>query len=136
MSSRQRLSRSWLIAVIAVHLVISLIHGSAHSGARVLLAPGATLFVFVVILAGPVAGLALMWRASRPGALIVAVAMAGAFVFGVVNHFILVGGGDHVSHVDPAWRAAFASTAVLLAFTELVGFALAIAVTAERRELL
>lgn len=132
MGIHRRLSHYWLSAAVAAHLAISIVHGAAHSGARVLLSPAATLFVFVVILAGPVAGLALMWRAARLGASLVAVTMAAALVFGIVNHFILVS-GDHVSHVDPAWRGTFAATAVLLALTESAGVGLALAAARERR---
>lgn len=117
-----------------LHLAISFVHGAAHSGAHVALSPAATAFVFVVILAGPVAGLALMRPAARLGASLVALTMAGALVFGVLNHFI-VPSGDHVAHVDPAWRAMFAGTAVLLAVTELAGCGLAVAAMRERRVL-
>lgn len=132
MRNHLRPSRYWLVAAVVAHLVISFVHGAAHSGARVLLSPAATLFVFVVILAGPVAGLALMWRAARLGASVVALTMAGALVFGIVNHFMLAS-ADHVSHVDPAWRAMFTATAVLLALTESAGCGLAIAAARERR---
>jgi hypothetical protein len=43
--------------------------------------------------------------------------MAGALIFGVVNHFVL-SRPDHVAHVDSQWRALFATTAVLMAITE------------------
>jgi hypothetical protein len=58
--------------------------------------------------------------------------MAGSFLFGLVNHFLIVG-DDHVSHVDPQWRTLFAATAVILAGIELLGAALAIANARERR---
>jgi hypothetical protein len=43
--------------------------------------------------------------------------MAGALLFGVVNHFVLPG-SDNVVQVHAEWRAVFSSTAVLLALTE------------------
>jgi hypothetical protein len=95
------------------------------------LSRAANLYVFAVILAGPLVGAALMWRTVSIGSWLVAATMAGSFVFGVVNHFVLLS-PDHVSHVDPASRAAFATTAVLLAVTEAVASLLACRVASER----
>jgi hypothetical protein len=48
--------------------------------------------------------------------------MAGALVFGFVNHFV-ISSPDHVNHVAEAWRPLFASTAWLLVLTEAAGVA-------------
>ena len=119
------------VAVFA-HLMTSMVHGTAHGGARIPLSQAATLFVFVVILAGPVVGLAVSWRAERTGSLIVAVTMAGSLVFGFVNHFLL-DSPDHVSQVEAQWRMIFGTTAVLLTITEILGLGLAIRVIRARR---
>jgi hypothetical protein len=124
----------WLAAVVAMHLIVSIAHGSAHSRAQVLLSPAAMLFVFVVIIAGPLVGLAILWRAERFGAWIIAVTMAGSLLFGLVNHFVL-SSPDHVAHVTAAWRPLFAATAVLLIFTEALGSSLAIRVAMNRENL-
>ena len=116
-----------MAAAVLVHLAISLAHGAAHNGAQVLLSPAANLFVFVVILAGPLAGLALSWRYERLGSLIVALAMAGSLIFGFVNHFVLES-PDHVRHVAAQWRMLFGTTAVLLALTEALGLGFAVRV--------
>jgi len=92
----------------------------------------ANLFIYIVILAGPLAGLALTWRAPRLGAVVVALTMAGSLIFGIVNHFVL-DSPDHVSHVDAQWRPLFASTAALLAATEAIGCGLALALVREGR---
>jgi hypothetical protein len=77
-----------------------------------------TQFVYIVILAAPLVGVAALLTVSRlAGALLVTVSMAAAFLFGLVNHFILQS-PDHVSHVSGAWASTFATTAVLLAVTE------------------
>jgi hypothetical protein len=91
----------------------------------------ANLFVYIVILAGPLIGLALTWPAERIGGWVIAVTMAGALVFGIVNHFML-SSPDHVAHVDPQWRPLFTATAVLLAVTEALGCGLAIRLARER----
>src|SRR5262245_25612479 len=89
--------RKWMAATVLAPLMTSMIHGAAHIGAQIPLSPVATLFVFVVILAGPVAGLAVSWWAEGVGGLIVAVTLAGSLVFGVANHFVL-DSPDHISH--------------------------------------
>jgi len=123
---------TWLIWIVLAHLLISMVHGFAHAQANVPLSQAANLFVYLVILAGPLLGLLLAWKARSAGSAVIAVAMAGSFVFGLVNHFVL-SSPDHVAHVDPQWRALFATTAVLLALTEALGFGLAIRVVREAK---
>jgi hypothetical protein len=111
-----------LAAVVLIHLAISVVHGSAHTGAHVPLPFAGTLFVYIVILAGPLAGLA-VWRWwPHTGAWIVAASMTGALVFGFVNHFI-IDGQDHVAHVAAEWRTLFGVTAALLVVSEAAGAA-------------
>ena len=121
-----------LTAVVLVHLVLSFVHGAAHSGANVALGPAGNLFVYIVILAGPVVGLLIAFgearlaeapSARRRGAWIVALTMSGSLAFGLINHFIIQG-TDHVSHVAAAWRTQFAVTAALLAVVEAAGAAI------------
>src|SRR4051812_397796 len=111
-----------LTAVVLGHLTVSIVHGAAHTGAVVPLTTVGNLFVYVVILAGPLAGLAIWrWRQDA-GGWIVAASMAGALVFGLVNHFI-ISGPDQVAPVAPAWRSLFGATAVLLVVFEAAGAA-------------
>jgi hypothetical protein len=126
-------ARRWLIAAVLSHLVIALVHGTAHANAHVPLSRAASLFVFIVILAGPIVGLALIWPAQRIGSWLIGITMAGSLVFGVVNHFVLAG-PDHVAHVVPAWRPLFATTAVLVAVTEVLSAGLAIRLAREWKE--
>jgi uncharacterized membrane protein YhaH (DUF805 family) len=116
----------FLAGVVVLHLVICFVHGAAHSGAAVPLSVAANLFVFVVILAGPPAGLVVWrWIDARTGAWIVAATLAASLGFGLVNHFV-IGGADHVAHVAASWRLMFGATAVLLAVTEACGSGAAI----------
>ena len=112
-------ARRWLTAAVLAHLAVSIAHGVIHSAAQVPLAPAAMLFVFVVIVAGPLVGLALTGVAPYAGSWIVGLTMAGSLVFGCVNHFVLAS-PDHVSHVIESWRALFAATASLLVVTEVL----------------
>jgi len=115
-----RNTRPWLTAAVLAHLAVSIVHGTAHANAHVPLSTAANLFVFIVILAGPVVGLALTWRAERIGSWTIAITMAASLVFGLVNHFVLAS-PDHVAHVALQWRPLFTTTAVLLAITEALG---------------
>jgi len=124
MSTNRRRVRTALVAAVLAHLVISIAHGTAHTGAHVPLSPAASLFVYAVILAGPLVGLALVWLAESLGTWVIMLTMAGSLVFGVINHFVF-DSPDHVSQVDPQWRLLFATTAVLLAATEVLGVGLA-----------
>ena len=121
---------SALTVVVLVHLAISIGHGRAHTGAQVPLTIAGALFVYIVILAGPLAGLVVSrWR-PRAGAWMVAASMAGALVFGLINHFIIAG-PDHVGHVAAEWRSLFGITASLLVVSEAAG--VAIGVTRQER---
>ena len=114
-----------LTAVVLTHLAINVAHGRAHAGAQVPLGPAGALFVYLVILAGPLAGLALWrWR-PRLGGWIVAALMAGALGFGLINHFI-IDGQDHVAHVATGWRTLFGVSAALLVVAEAAGMAIGI----------
>jgi hypothetical protein len=125
-----RVARRWLTTLVLAHLFVTILHGAAHTEAHVRLSGAANVFVFVVILAGPVLGLGLSFGTERIGSWLIATTMAGSFVFGCVNHFVL-SSPDQVWHVDAAWRPLFAATAVLLAVTEGLVSLLAIRVARE-----
>jgi hypothetical protein len=115
---------NWLCSIVVAHLLVSFVHGTAHMRARVDLPPASQAFVYTVILAGPLVGLAVGWRARRPGSWLIAATMTAALLFGVVNHFVLMS-PDHVSQVAAEWRGLFATTAAILAVLEAAGAALA-----------
>lgn len=118
-------TRSWVVAIALLHLAVCAAHGMAHDSGHVPMSLAANLFVFGVILAGPLAGLALLWRRRRLGSWIVAATLAAAFCFGVVNHFIFES-PDHIRMVAEQVRPAFTVTALLLALTEMLGAVLAV----------
>ena len=123
---RNRSSTSiWLATIVLAHLVISVAHGTAHTRAYVPLSLAANIYVFVVIVAGPLIGLGLTWRNQRIGNWLIALTMTAALVFGFVNHFVFAS-PDHVAHVDPDWRPLFTTTAVLLVISETMGSGMAV----------
>ena len=121
-----------LVSVVLAHLVISIVHGTAHTKANVPLSPAASIFVYAVILAGPLVGLGLTWPARRIGTSVIALTMAGALIFGFLNHFVFAS-PDHFQHVASQWRPLFTTTAILLVLTEALGSGLAVRSLRERR---
>jgi hypothetical protein len=119
-SPQGRRPNVFLDAIVIAHVAVALLHGAAHTGASVSLTPAGNAFVIGVVLLGPVIGLLMTSRARRAGAIVVAVTMTGAFLFGVVNHFLLPG-DDHVNHVAAQWRTLFGTTAAFLALFEAGG---------------
>jgi uncharacterized membrane protein YsdA (DUF1294 family) len=132
---QRRLPEATLLMLVILHLGCAVAHAAAHLRARVALSNAALLFVLAIVFVGPVAGLVLQRSIyPRGGAWLIAVTLAGAFCFGLVNHF-LIPGTDHVNHVTGAWRVPFEATAVSLAVTELFGSGLAVLCAAgERRQ--
>jgi uncharacterized membrane protein len=110
----------WLATAVIAHLLISVLHGRAHDGGHVALTAGQSLFVYTVILVGPLVGLAVSFIRARAGGFIVAVTMTTSLLFGLINHFIITS-PDHVSQVDPEWRTLFTVTAFLLIASECAG---------------
>lgn len=129
--NRQHLA---LAAVVLLHLVVTLAHGSAHSSAGVPLDLPSLLFVVAVIEVAPLAGLALMWKHPLFGGRLIGLAMAASLLFGLVNHFVIPS-PDHVAHVAPQWRPLFASTAVMLVVTEAAGAILGLSYRSATRRL-
>jgi hypothetical protein len=127
-------ARRWLTVLIVSHLVISIAHGFAHDQAEVPLSRAANLFVFIVILAGPLVGFVATWSAERLGSWIIAIAMAASLVFGLVQHFV-VAGADRVDCIARQWRPFFVATAVLLASTEALGAVVAMGLARRRARL-
>jgi hypothetical protein len=123
MEPKQRLA---LAGVVVLHLIVTIVHGTAHTGAAVEQGSAAMAFIFLVIIAGPLVGLAWMWLNPRAGARLIGITMAASLLFGLINHFIIPG-VDRVDHVAAAWRGLFESTAVMLVITEAAGAALGFA---------
>jgi len=113
--------RNITAAIILVHLIVSLIHGYAHTQALVTLSAVGQIYVLVVIFLAPLLGFALLYsRRLKTGALLAGLSLAGSFVFGLIYHFLLPG-NDNVTAVHGEWHMMFLWTAVLLAVLELVG---------------
>jgi hypothetical protein len=118
--------RTAATVIVLAHLAVSLLHGAAHSGAAVPLSALQNAFVWIVILAGPLVALWMIWTGRRFGPELLALTMGGSLVFGIVNHFV-VESPDHVAHItSEAWRLPFQLSAAGLALLEAVGTAVGI----------
>lgn len=116
--------RTMSLAIIAFHLLVVIVHGWAHGALDVELSRNQLLFASFVITLAPVLAGFLIWKGSyRTGAFLMALSMAGSFIFGFWNHFAVFS-PDHVSHVSRQtgiWVSIFIVTAYLLAFVEIAG---------------
>jgi hypothetical protein len=121
-----------LAAVVVLHLLVSLVHGWAHGTAGVAGNGPSMAFVVIVIIAGPLVGLAWMWKNAVAGARIIGVTMAASLVFGLVNHFIIAS-PDRVDYVVAHARTVFEVTAVMLVLSEAAGAVLGFAYGRSRR---
>jgi hypothetical protein len=105
-----------------LHLLASLWHGSAHRQLAIDLPPEKTLFVFLVILLGPVVAAGLVWtRYSSVGLTVFFSSMLAALLFGVYHHYVLVS-PDNVNHLPngiPEFHAQFVTSACIIALLEL-----------------
>jgi hypothetical protein len=105
-----------------VHAAVTGAHSAAHICASVWMPLPAMVYIWLVIIIGPIAG----WWLVRSdhvcaGSALVAACMMGALLFGALNHFVWRG-IDRVDMIDAEmWRVPFQATAVLLALTEVFG---------------
>jgi hypothetical protein len=109
------------LAIIAGHLLVSLVHGAAHSSLHIDMATWQTVYILVVITLLPLVSGYLLWRRRPGGFLLLLCSMMGGLVFGGYYHFIAIG-SDNVSSLGAhSWALPFQATAVLLALIEAAG---------------
>jgi hypothetical protein len=116
--------RRMSIAIIALHAIVTAVHGAAHSTLNILMNGWQNAYIFVVIVLLPLVAGFLIWKRKRLGYLILLFSMLAALVFGGYYHFVLAG-ADNVStvgyHAMTSWAQVFQVSAVLLALVESAG---------------
>jgi hypothetical protein len=89
-------------AVVVMSVVLNLVHTASHVGQHLVALPAWQLaYITVVVYAAPVVAAILLWTRHRhAGAWLLAAAMAGSLVFGLLYHFV-VPGPDNVLTQPP-----------------------------------
>lgn len=118
--------RRLAITIVLLHLLISLVHGSAHDALRIQMSSWQNVYIYSIILILPLVAAVLIWRRRAVGFMLLFLSMLGALIFGGYYHFVLAG-PDNISHLGPhAWALPFQITAFLLAITEAAGVVVAL----------
>jgi hypothetical protein len=102
------------IAIVVLHAIAHGLHGLAHVKIPIPLSMLQSLFIGTVIWIIPAVAAVLLWTSfNRIGGWLLLSSMAGAILFGIYNHLIVIS-PDHVSHVAFAgWGGLFQVTAIL-----------------------
>ncbi len=116
--------RRMSVSIIALHAMVTVAHGAAHSTLKILMNGWQNAYILIVIGLLPLIAVYLIWKRARRGYLILFLSMLGALVFGGYYHFVLAG-ADNVStvghHAMRSWAQVFQVSAVLLALVEFAG---------------
>ena len=116
------MTRIVITGLVAIHLVASLWHGSAHTQLAIDLPPEKTFFVYIVILIAPIVAAVLVWtRYITIGLLVFFLSMLGALLFGAYHHYVLVS-PDNISHLpagSPESHSQFITSAGVIGLLEL-----------------
>lgn len=112
-------------AVVVSHAIVVMLHGLAHEKIPVPLSQLQSLFVGSMIVFAPIAAMILLWTPFlQVGSWLLLGSMAGAILFGLYHHFIVIS-PDHISQIPFAgWGVLFQITAILLFLTEGLGCAI------------
>jgi hypothetical protein len=111
-----------LTTVVVIHAIVVILHGLAHQIVPVPLSLSQSLFVGIVVVLNPIVAAILLWTPfERIGRWLFLGSMAGALLFGIYNHFVVIS-PDHISQVPfENWGMTFQITASLLLLTEGIG---------------
>lgn len=109
-------------AIVVLHAIAHGLHGLAHVKIPVPLSSLQSVFIVVVIFLAPIIAAILLWtKGDRIGNWLLLGSMAGAILFGIYNHLIVIS-PDHVSQVSFAsWGLLFQITAALTLIVDGLG---------------
>jgi hypothetical protein len=109
--------------VVGLSVMVNLLHAASHAGEHLMSLPTWQLaYVAVVIYAAPVVAAVLLWtRHGLAGAWLLAAAMAGSLVFGLLYHFVVPGPDNVFTQPPGLWRTTSEVSAVLLALLQVIG---------------
>lgn len=110
------------VAIVLIHLLVSIPHGRAHSDLHIHLEPWQSVFILLVITTLPFVSVIAMWKNARLGFLLLLLSMAASLVFGVFYHFVAVGPDNVATLPSQPSAQTFRWTAIALAVSEAAGF--------------
>ena len=118
--------RLWVTIVVLAHLIVSVLHGHAHTSLRVGLSTWQQVYVYGVVFLAPLIALILAFtRHARTALWLLLLSMLGSLIFGFCYHYVIIS-PDHVAHLPPGEaRFTFRLTALLLLITEAFGVVVA-----------
>ncbi len=109
-------------AVVVGHLVVTVFHGVAHRALNIGLGRAGMAFVGSAVVIGPLVAMALLWTSRRRvGLVLLSASMAGSLLFGLYNHFLVMGPDNVRSVPHEASGIMFMTTAILLEVMEAIG---------------
>jgi len=109
------------VLIVAIHFLVSLVHGMAHSRLRIDMNLWQSVYILLVITLLPLISGFLLWRRARGGFSLLASSMLGSLIFGGYYHFIAAGADNVASLGSHAFAPVFQLTALLLVVTEAAG---------------
>ena len=118
--------RLWVTIVVLAHLIVSVLHGQAHTSLGVGLSTWQQVYVYGVIFLAPLIALGLVFtRHVRAALCLLFLSMLGSLIFGFCYHYVIIS-PDHVAHLPPGeGRFVFRVTALLLVIIESFGVVVA-----------
>ena len=132
-----RTLRVTVLALIAIHFAIVVMHSAAHQILPVKATPAQLAFIVPVIIVAPIVAGFILLKFHKAGTVLFTLSMFGSLVFGVYYHFIAdtIDHVAHVAHLEPAfWSQMFRLTSYLLGVTELLGSALGVILLLAQRQ--
>ena len=119
--------------IVLTHFFALMAHGSGHTHLNIQPNLWQTAFIALVIFAGPVVAMVLLWtRMQRTALFLLATTMVGALVFGLYYHFVAPGADNALGLAPGHWSTVFLATSVLLAAIEALGCAWSMAALRRR----
>src|SRR5882672_149958 len=109
------------VLIVAIHFLVSLVHGMAHSRLHIDMNLWQSVYILLVITLLPLISGFLLWRRARGGFFLLARSMLGALIFGGYCHFVAAGADNVASLGSHAFAPVFQLTAVLRVITEAAG---------------
>ena len=129
----RRTIETYLVVTVLVHLSVVLVHSVSHFARGILPPILDSIIISIVILAGPPITLLSLRKHRSVSLVVIAVFMAGAFVYGFNGHFYSEG-ADRVALDIADWTTVlFVGTAAALGVLEAIGLGLALAALSSGR---